>query len=293
MNNLVEKSMALATNEGYNRTPLKGIGIFKASKSTGREPLCYSQGIIIIVQGQKRIHFNQQTFDYNPDNYLTLTLPLPAECETIVEAGEPLLALIIDLDLAILNELARVLDDYGKIKKSDSISENKGLFVSQCTQALSCVISRLVDCLNSPLQCDIIGKGLVREIFFHILSSPQAAPLFALVSHNTHLSRMERVLKHLHNNFHGQLDVEQLASMANMSSSTFHRTFKQITASSPIQYVKKIRLGRARELLQDQGLKVKQAAAQVGYESPTQFSREFSRYFGQSPSECARALVEV
>ncbi len=98
---------------------------------------------------------------------------------------------------------------------------------------------------------------------------------------------MERVLKHLHNNFQGSLDVEQLASMANMSSSTFHRNFKQITSSSPIQYVKKIRLSRARELLQDQGLKVKQAAAQVGYESPTQFSREFSRYFGQSPSECA------
>ena len=76
-----------------------------------------------------------------------------------------------------------------------------------------------------------------------------------------------------------------------MSSSTFHRNFKQITASSPIQYVKKIRLSRARELLQDQGLKVKQAAAKVGYESPTQFSREFTRYYGLSPSECAKSAV--
>ncbi len=289
MNRLIDNLAVLATEEGYNKTPLSGVGIFKTSESSGRMPLCYSQGIIIIAQGRKRVHFNQQSFDYNPDNYLTLTLPLPAECETIVEAGEPLLALVIDLDLAILSELVRVLDDHGKIKQVDNTSENKGLFVSQSTEALSCVISRLADCLNSPLQCDIIGKGLMREVFFHMLSGPQAAPLVALVSHNTHLSRMERVLKHLHNNFQGNLDVEQLASMANMSSSTFHRNFKQITASSPIQYIKKIRLGRARELLQDQGLKVKQAAAQVGYESPTQFSREFSRYFGQSPSEFARA----
>jgi len=288
MNNLIGNLAILATKEGYNKTPLSGVGIFKASNSTARIPLCYSQGIIIIIQGQKRIHFNQQVFDYNPDNYLTLTLPLPAECETIVEPGKPLLALAIDLNLAILNELVRVLDEHGQIKQGNSLTENKGLFVSQSTEAMSCVVSRLANCLSSPLQCDIIGQGLLREIFFHILSGPQAAPLFALVSHNTHLSRMERVLKHLHNNFHSSLDVEQLANMANMSSSTFHRNFKQITASSPIQYVKKIRLSRARELLQDQGLKVKQAAAQVGYESPTQFSREFSRYFGQSPSECAR-----
>ncbi len=288
MNNVIENLTLLAKEEGYNKTPLTGVGIFKASESTGRVPLCYSQGIIIVVQGQKRVHFNQQIFDYNVDNYLTLTLPLAAECETIVEAGKPLLALIIDLDLALLNELVRVLDDHGKIKQTDSILENKSLYVSKSTAALSCVVTRLSDCLTSPLQCDIIGNGLLREIFFHILSGQQAAPLFALVSHNTHLSRMERVLKHLHNNFQGQLDVEQLASMANMSSSTFHRNFKQITASSPIQYVKKIRLSRARELLQDQGLKVKQAAAQVGYESPTQFSREFSRYFGQSPSEYGR-----
>lgn len=287
MNSVIDNLAMLAIEEGYNKTPLAGVGIFKASESTKREPLCYSQGIIIIAQGQKRVHFNQQEFNYNPDNYLALTLPLPAECETIVEVGKPLLALVIDLDLAILNELVRVLDDHGQIKQSNSLAENKGLFISQNTEGMSCVVSRLADCLNSHFQCDIIGQGLLREIYFHILRGPQAAPLFALVSHNTHLSRMERVLKHLHNNFQSSLDVEQLASMANMSSSTFHRNFKQITASSPIQYVKKIRLGRARELLQDQGLKVKQAAAQVGYESPTQFSREFSRYFGQSPSECA------
>jgi len=291
MNSLVDNLGGLATKEGYNATHLTGVGIYKTSESLGRMPLCYTQSIIIVAQGQKRVSFNQKIYDYNPDNYLVLTLPLPAECETIVEAGKPLLALVIDLNIGILNELVRVFEDHGQITHNSKITGNKGLFVSRCTETLSCVVERLSDCLNSPIQCDVIGKGLIREIFFHILSGSQAAPLFELVSHNTYLSRMERVLKHLHNNFQGHLDVEQLATMANMSTSTFHRSFKQVTASSPIQYIKKIRLGYARELLLDQGLKVKQAAAQVGYESPTQFSREFTRYFGYSPSECAKVSI--
>lgn len=284
----IENLLKLSLVDGYNKTALSGVGVYQATSSTGRVPLCYGQGVIIVVQGQKRVFFDQHTYEYNPDNYLVLTLPLPAECETIVEPNKPLLSLMIDFDVAMLNELVRVFDEHGHMTGADSLAERKGLYVSRCTEAFSCAVERLSDCLHSPIQCDVIGKGLVKEIMFHILSGPQAQPLFALVSHNTHLSRMERVLKHLHHNYQGQLDVEALAKMANMSHSTFHRNFKQVTASSPIQYLKKLRLSRARELLQDQGMKVKQAAEKVGYESPTQFSREFTRYFGQSPSQCGR-----
>lgn len=288
MNTLVENLAMLASNEGYNPTPLKGVGVFKASESTGRVPLCYSQGIIIMAQGSKRVYLDRQAYDYNPNNYLVLTLPMPAECETLVEPGKPLLSMIIDFDLGLLNELVRLFDEHRQIKPSNHQSETKGIFVCQSTNALLDSVLRLSQCLNSPLQCDVLGKSLIREVMYHVLMGPQAAPMFALVSHNTSLSRLERVLKHLHSNYQDSLDVEQLASMANMSSSTFHRNFRQVTASSPIQYVKKLRLNRAKELLLDQGLKVKQAAVQVGYESPTQFSREFTRYFGRSPRDCAK-----
>ncbi len=279
----------LASKDGYNRTALKGIGVFKASKSTERVPLCYSQGIIIVAQGSKRVYLDQQAYEYNQNNYLVLTLPMPAECETLVEEGKPLFSLMIDFDLGLLNELVRLFDEHQQIKPSNHQAETKGLFVCECTAPLLDSVLRLSQCLNSPLQCDVMGKGLVREVMYHILQGPQAAPMFALVSHNTSLSRLDRVLKYLHNNYQSSLDVEQLASMANMSSSTFHRNFRQVTSSSPIQYVKKIRLNRSKELLLDQGLKVKQAATQVGYESPTQFSREFTRYFGQSPRDYAKA----
>ena len=289
MQSLITQLELLAPSEGYNQTFINGVGIYKSSESAQKTPLCYSQGIIFVLQGQKRVFFNEQIFTYNPDNYLVLTLPLPAECETQLINNKPLLSLIIDFDMSLLGELVRVFDEHGKLNSSDKMSNAKGLFVSENTDALSCTLTRLVDCLSSKLQSDVIGKGLIREVFYHVLQGPQASPLFDLVSHNTHMSKMERTLKHLHNHYDDKLDVEQLASMANMSSSTFHRNFKQITTSSPIQYVKKLRLSKAKDLLQDQGIKVKQAAAQVGYESATQFSREFTRYFGISPSDYAKA----
>ena len=282
---LIENLNKLAIQEGVNPTPLAGVSVFKATQSSGRVPLCYSQGVIFVAQGQKRVYFDETTFEYNPDNYLVLAVPMPAKCDTLVEPGKPLLAMMVDVDMALLNELVRIFEDHG-CSQAMANQASKGLFVSQNTHSLSCAVSRLADCLQDKMQALVIGKGLVREIFYHILKGPQAAPLFSLVTHNTHLSKMEKVLKHLHAHYHDKLDIEQLAGIANMSASTFHRNFKQITASSPIQYVKKLRLNHARELLLDQGLKVKQAAAQVGYDSPTQFSREFTRYFGQSPSEC-------
>lgn len=284
MTDVVSALQALAPNEGINPTHLSSVGIYKASQSSERVPLCYSQGIIIVVQGQKRVFFNSEVFEYNPDNYLVLTLPLAAECETIVKPDKPLISLLIDFDLTLLTELVRKFDEVGKTKSCDNLAKAKGLFVSQCTTGLSDCITRLSTTLHNKLECEVLGESLVREVIYHALSGPNAAPLFALVSHNSHLSRLERVLKHLHTHFEQQLDIEQLANMAAMSSSTFHRNFKQLTASSPIQYVKIIRLNRAKALLMDKGIKVKQAAASVGYESATQFSREFTRYFGHSPS---------
>ena len=290
MTDLIHNLLALAPNEGFNPTRLAGVGVFKASESSGRVPLCYNQGVILMAQGQKRVYLGDQVYNYNPDHYLALTLPLPAECETIVNQGEPLLSMVIDFDSAMLSELVRLYDEHHLAPKANESDDNKGLFVSHFGDELKCVVERLSDCLRSPLHSAALGKGLVREVLFHLLQGPQAASLFALASHNTHLARLERALKYLNQHYQQKLDVEQLAQLANMSPSSFHRNFRQMTSTSPIQYIKKIRLTRARQLLTDQGIKVKQAANQVGYDSPTQFSREFKRYFGLSPQECAKGV---
>ncbi len=215
-----------------------------------------------------------------------MTLPLPAECETLVDPGEHMLSLIIDIDLSQLSELVRLFDEHRQLNRDvGQLADSKGLYLGKMNQAFSATALRLAQSLHSPLDADVLGQGLVREILFHVLSDPQSGPLFSLAMHNTHMARLERALKHMHSHYEQALDVDQLAGLANMSTSAFHRNFRQVTASSPIQYLKKLRLTRARELLMDQGLKVKQAAAMVGYDSPTQFSREFKRYFGQSPQQ--------
>ncbi|ASP39522.1 AraC family transcriptional regulator [Bacterioplanes sanyensis] len=293
MTDLIDNLLALAPNEGFNCTSLPGVGVFKASETSGRVPLCYNQGVILMAQGQKRVYLGDQTYHYNPDNYLVLTLPLPAECETIVTQGEPLLSMVLDFDSAMLGELVRLYDEHHMAPKTADSDGNKGLFVSEYGDELKCVVERLSTCLRTPLHAAALGKGLVREILFHLLQGPQAASLFALASHNTHLARLERAIKYLNEHYQQKLDVEQLAQLANMSPSSFHRNFRQMTSTSPIQYIKKIRLTRARQLLTDQGIKVKQAAIQVGYDSPTQFSREFKRYFGLSPQDCGRSAAQI
>ncbi|WP_419831461.1 AraC family transcriptional regulator N-terminal domain-containing protein [Endozoicomonas atrinae] len=280
MNQLAQCLSGLALEEGYNGTHLSGVGVFKASESRQREPLCYSQGIFVVAQGAKRVYLEQKVYEYNPENYLVLTLPIPAECETRVAPGEPLLSLLIDIDLSLLHPLVRLFDEYNQTSDaSEGGIESRSLYVCPVSEVFSATVLRLAQCLHSPLQSAALGRGLIQELLFLILCSEQAEPLFALARHNTSLARLERALKYMHEHYDQNLDVERLASLANMSPSTFHRNFRQMTASSPIQYLKKLRLSRARELLQDQGLRVKQAAAMVGYESPTQFSRSYDHFW--------------
>ncbi|MCG8517770.1 AraC family transcriptional regulator [Marinobacter sp. CA1] len=277
----------LAEGEGYHPTILNGVGIFRSERSNQREPLCYRQGLIIMAQGTKRVYLEDQVYEYNPDNYLVLTLPVPADCEAITEPGRPLLSLVIDIDLTMLHEIVRVFDDCGRNPVAGTREPERSLFVSPAGADFRSCTLRLARALQDPVKAKVLGPGLVREILLHTLQGPGGSSLMALARHNTSLSRLEPVMKYIHTHFANALDVEQLAAMANMSSPTFHRNFRKVTSLSPIQYIKRIRLTRARDLLLDQQVQVGQAASEVGYESPSQFSREFKRFFGQPPKSMA------
>jgi len=147
---------------------------------------------------------------------------------------------------------------------------------------------RLIKCLQSEAESQILGPGLVREILYRALFGTQAQVLYSLAMHSGAFSQVARALKLMQNDYAEKLDVERLASMARMSPSAFHRAFKEITSDSPMQYLKKVRLTKARDLIVQENIKAYIAADQVGYESPSQFSREFKRYFGQSPAEMMR-----
>ncbi|MGI2171913.1 AraC family transcriptional regulator [Shewanella sp. MF05960] len=288
MNEIATLMAQLAPKEGVNNTHLAGVRMFRGSQYASRGPLCYSQGVLIVGQGKKRVYIEDQSFDYDRQHSLVMTVPLPVECETFASIEEPVLVLMVDINLVQLNYIIRLMDEHHQIPKDLNESRQSGFFIADSTEDMDCSVIRLLQALQSPLEAKVMGEALVLELLYRLLDSPNAAPLYALSLSHTRLSRVEKALSYIHKHYGDSVEVDTLAGLVNMSPSAFHRCFKEVTSSSPIQYVKKIRLNKARELLQLQKLKVKDVSSQVGYESTAQFSREFKRYFDQSPGECAR-----
>lgn len=288
MQRILEIVSRLPIREGYNRTAIAGVGLFKASEAVPRTPLFYDRKIIFIVQGAKRVYLGDLSYEYNAQNFLVLGVPIPAECETLADQDNPLIGIAVDIDTIALSQIVHMIDEFDSRPTPQAEGTHGGLFLGQVTAAIEDILFRLVSLLHSPLESRLFGAGVLKELLLRVLQQDEKEILYALTSRNTNLSKIDKALKHIHTNFTKTMSVEDLSLLVNMSPSAFHRAFSEATASSPIQYIKKIRLNRARELMLDKNHRVSEAAMQVGYESPTQFSREFKRYYGSSPSEYAR-----
>jgi len=280
----------LAAQEGTTETVIPGVRLHRRSQDIPRTPLLYRQGVIIVGQGTKKVHLGGAAYAYDPDHYLVLSVPLPAECEAVVAPQEPLLSLAVDIDLRVLSDIIGQMDDPVPTACPQSGCRHQGLTVSRADTAFKETVLRLLRSLASPQEARVLGNGLVRELLFRIMRSENAASLHALAMKNTGISRIDKALRQIHCNFNEPCNVEQLASTVNMSTSAFHRAFKDVTSLSPIQYLKKIRLNKAKSLLVEDGMRASDAAHMVGYESVSQFSREFKRYFGTSPRNLPEML---
>jgi AraC-like DNA-binding protein len=284
MDEIVKSISKLLKVDGISPTLHPSVKVYRASQSMPRNPLIYSQGIIYMAQGEKKIYLGNKMYEYNKDNYIVLSVPLPLECEAIATDNKPLLAIIIDIEMKVLNKIINGMDQQIDQLKITQNCKDSCLFTEKTSDAFLDNILRLLKVLDSPLDTKILGDDLVKELVYRVMGGESASSLYALAMKNTKLSKIDRALKEIHSNYQETLDVTKLASMVNMSTSAFHHTFKEVTASSPIQYLKKIRLDHARNLIRDEGSRVSEAARKVGYESVTQFSREFKRYYGCSPS---------
>ncbi|WP_243359503.1 AraC family transcriptional regulator [Fundidesulfovibrio terrae] len=283
MSEIAATMARLATQEGVTQTGVPGVRIYKTSRDIPRTPLLYQQGVIIVGQGSKRVYLGDDVYVYDPDHYLVLSVPLPAECEATVSEDEPLLSMVVDIDMGMLGGIISQLEDQAQCECLRPGCRHPGLSLARADEAFKETALRLLRALESPVESRVLGQGLVRELIFRIMCGENAASLHALATKNTGLSRIDKALKQIHSNFSQPFNVDQLAGFVNMSTSAFHRAFKDVTALSPIQYLKKVRLNRAKILLVDEGLRASDAARMVGYESVSQFSREFKRYFGASP----------
>ncbi len=194
----------------------------------------------------------------------------------------------LNVDILQLQEL---LMDIGEDPLFQPAVASSGINSAVLSEDILCAAERLLDVMERPLDARILGKQIVREILYYVLTGPCGGALLALVSRQTHFSLISRVLKHIESQYTENLSVDRLAAEANMSVSAFHHNFKSVTSTSPLQYLKTYRLHKARMLMIHDGMKASAAAIQVGYESPSQFSREFKRYFGMTPGKTPRVFV--
>jgi AraC-like DNA-binding protein len=283
---MVELLGTLAPAEGYTQSCLDGVRFMRSNRPIPRTPVLYEPSIVIVCQGRKRGYLGDEVFVYDAQQFLVLSVPLPFESETEASEEEPLLAISIRVDLTTIAKLLMALND----TRGATRIEPKGIYSTALDQPLSDAILRLLEALVSPLDARILGPSIVREIFYRVLKSEQGDALRAALTHQHHFGRIAKALRLIHADYRGDLDVETLAREAGMSLAVFHAQFKLVTSTSPMQYVKATRLHHARLMMVQDGLSAGAAAARVGYESASQFSREFKRLFGSSPVEEVRRV---
>lgn len=276
----------LTEREGTSRSALAQVRLIRITSGSPRAPNVYEPSVIIVGQGRKIGYLGDEVYIYDPNNYLVLSVPLPFECETVAEPGTPFLAVSITMEAAVIAELISELET----PPGPGSETPRGIYSNPLRENLANATVRLLECLKAPRDAAILGPQILREITYYVLTGEGGPSLRAVVAHDTRFAQLSRVLRRIHAEYDRDLDVRSMAEEANLSVSAFHRYFKELTNASPLQYLKSIRLHNARLLLLQEELGVSGAAERVGYASVSQFSREFKRYYGESPSEVGARL---
>ncbi len=277
---------ALAPREGYNLTALPGVRLLRSDRALARTPVLYDPGIVIVCQGRKRGHFGDRVYVYDAQHYLAVSVPVPFDMETDATPAHPLLAIYVHLDFALAAELTLQIDRHAA---GGRVAAPQSMMSSPMDADLRASVLRLLEALGRPLEAAVLGPGLLRELYFRVLTGAQGAPLREALALKGQYGKIGRALRRIHAGYADALSLPELAREAGMSVPAFHSHFRAITQTSPMQYLKSTRLHQARLLMVRQDLTAEAACRAVGYTSPSQFSREFRRLFGTTPAaEAAR-----
>ena len=280
----------LTTSEGMRATTIDGVKLGRADRGYPRAPVLYEPSIYIVASGRKTGYLGERRFTYDPNNYLVLSVPLPFECETEAGAEGPMLGISVRVVPSVVSDLVVRM----QARPRQTMVEATGYVeATPLDLAMSDAALRLVECLRSPLDAEILGPGIVREIVYRALCGPQGHLLLEMIGRQGQAAQINTALRWIHSRYAEPFSVTRMAEEVGMSVSAFHHQFKAFTASSPVQYLKSVRLHKARALIVDEGSGAAVAATSVGYESASQFSREFKRFFGASPTEEARRVRAV
>ncbi len=277
---LAESIARLTENGELRTTAVPGLSLFRKIERSEPVTGMYEPSVCLIAQGAKRVRLGDDTFVYDTNHYLYSGLHLPVIAQVIEASREkPYLGLRLTFDYRNITQL---MTD-SQLPPARTQKTDRGMATGELTSSLVNAFQRLVDLLDEEQDIPILAPVLQREIFYRLLVGEQGVRLRQLAVMGTQSQQVARAVSWLKSNFKKPLRVDELAEMANMGTSTFHHHFRSMTALSPLQYQKQLRLQEARRLMLTEHIDAASAGFQVGYESPSQFSREYTRLYGAPP----------
>jgi len=266
--------------EGDQATQVPGLRLYRRTAPSPCASAAYEPRLIVFVQGQKRINLGKTEYLCDGSSFLLTAIDLPVTSQIVAASAKtPMLALLLDLNMPMVREILSQHEFHLRTEPSDA----QGMAVGTTSVELLDACIRLIDLLDTPQDIPFLSGLIQREIIYRLLRSPQGKHLRAIATLGEQSHRTARAVAWLRSNYARPLRVEDLASIAQMGVSTFHHHFRTLTSMSPLQYQKQLRLHVARERMVNDGLDAASAAFNVGYESASQFNREYSRFFGQPP----------
>jgi AraC-like DNA-binding protein len=268
-------------------TEVPGLTLYRNTAPTAPNPCTYEPSLLLIPQGKKRVDLGKLSYVFGESTFLLTSIELPIVSRVCVASLEkPYLAFFLKLDMGIVRDVLHTED----VRISAPPIHTRGMVLGEVTVELLTPCSRMVQLLETPPDVPFFCKLLQREIIYRLLQGPQGGRLRSVATKADQSYLTAKAVTWLRENFEKTLNVDELASMAGMSRSTLHHHFRGLTAMSPLQFQKQLRLHTARQKMLTEELDAASAAFAVGYESPSQFNREYKRFFGKPPMRDVQAL---
>lgn len=264
----------------YLSTQIEGLAINKWDTPTEPTSYTHKTSLCLITQGRKRVILGEETYYYDKSQFLISSVDLPVVANiTEASAEEPYVGLVLELDL---KEISQLIIEIGVVPKQNK-QAFPGMAVGDISMPILNAFQRLLDLCDEEESIPILAASIKREILYRILKSHQGPLLYQIASTGSHSHQISRAISWLYDNYSEPLSISKLAQYSGMSKSAFHSHFRSITSMTPLQFQKKLRLNEARRLMLTEHLDASETTYKVGYESPSQFSREYARFFGLPP----------
>ncbi len=280
-NQLVELAGQLAPRHGYNPTSLPTVRILRTETVLRDIPVLYNPGAVFVLQGSKQGLLEGDIYLYDEDHYLAVSVPVPFRMTSTASPQRPLLAIYLEFDMQMAAEIAMQIEKHA----GPATTLPNGLTSSRMGDDIEDVLLRLLIALGSAVDIAVLGASILRELHYRVMVGPQGAAVVAALQRKGTPGKLVQSLVWIRANYGSDIAVADLAKDVGMSVPSYHMHFKKLTGSSPIQYLKALRLHEARLMIARQSGTIAQVAISVGYVSPTQFSRDFKRHFGRTASE--------